>query len=596
MRPGSPFSETDLEDARTRIYQMRVFSEVELVVGRKDPKTGASQFPGEREARKANGSPGRTTRPSPVGGAEDEPTDRVCRLPKNDSKHARVPIEIRVKPAKLYRLGFGAGLQIGVEDGQRAINATQQWDVHLVTYAEVRNFLGGLRRLRIEERPRLIFSRPSRALENSEGVRETPRFGNNLSTLLEWPAFLEARTLLRLTANWDRGPNPYGAKFVRDDIDIGLGPSRGFFKNRLNVALSIHFNPYIPAVRLRRAGPAGTRLERRPSSTAKSTSCSSFSRSCEWDTRDDQTSAHSGTLTRLEVHETLPPSQWFYIRLTPEVRHYFPLPYGLVFAARAGLGWNQTLRYVRRRRPDGATPAARPTSVSTPWWRPILGPRRASGSLRQTDETPALGFPGGTRSWIASVELRVPLGDSFGIATFIDVGDVNGGSATETPRFRFDRPNTTFGGGLRYKTIVGPIRLDVGWLVPGLQGNQTDRDKVQAHAIPCSNSRAPFSSRSERPSEHRCSALEISEATRMGRRESRAREQPGRARLASLGARVSRLRAPHPRRTARELAGRRGAHRQAWSRSTSGASWRQASRYSIRASARCCAPSASSST
>ena len=58
------------------------------------------------------------------------------------------------------------------------------------------------------------------------------------------------------------------------------------------------------------------------------------------------------------------------------------------------------------------------------------------------------------------------------------MGDVNGGSATETPRFRFDHPNTTFGGGLRYKTIVGPIRLDVGWLVPGLQGNPKGRSQV----------------------------------------------------------------------------------------------------------------------
>jgi outer membrane protein insertion porin family/translocation and assembly module TamA len=83
-------------------------------------------------------------------------------------------------------------------------------------------------------------------------------------------------------------------------------------------------------------------------------------------------------------------------------------------------------------------------------------------------------FPGGTRSWIASFELRVPLGDSFGIATFADAGDVDGGSSTEKARFRFDHPNTTLGVGLRYKTIVGPIRLDVGFLVPGLQGSRAD--------------------------------------------------------------------------------------------------------------------------
>ena len=87
-------------------------------------------------------------------------------------------------------------------------------------------------------------------------------------------------------------------------------------------------------------------------------------------------------------------------------------------------------------------------------------------------------FPGGTRSWIASLELRIPLGDSFGVATFIDVGDVDGGSSTEAAKFRFNHPNTTLGAGLRYKTLVGPIRLDVGFLVPGLQGPRDDSDQV----------------------------------------------------------------------------------------------------------------------
>jgi len=88
------------------------------------------------------------------------------------------------------------------------------------------------------------------------------------------------------------------------------------------------------------------------------------------------------------------------------------------------------------------------------------------------------GFPGGTRSWVASLELRVPLGDSFGIGTFLDAGDVDGGSSTQKARFRLDHPNTTFGAGIRYKTIVGPLRLDVGWLVPGLQGKR-EGDAVQ---------------------------------------------------------------------------------------------------------------------
>ncbi|MFT3921529.1 MAG: BamA/TamA family outer membrane protein [Myxococcales bacterium] len=475
LRPGRPFSETDLEDARTRIYQMRVFSEVELVVGRQDPRTGANQFPGE------NGKEGewlawQNNQATPVAGGEPEvTTDCVCRLPKKASKNARVPIEIRVKPAKLYRLGFGAGLQIGVEDGQRAINATQQWDVHLFTYAEVKNFLGGLRRLRIEERPRLVFLAPFPRLEDAQGQREPPRFGNTLSTILEWPAFLEARTMLRFNANWDRGPDPYGAKFIRDDIDIGLGPSRSFFKNRLNTSFAIHFNPYIPKDLFGDLTTieaiAVTQLKR-----TEGYHLLFLQQVLEWDTRDDRASTHRGTLARFEIHETLPPSEWFYLRVTPELRQFFPLPYGLVLGARAGIGWIKVYTADTGLSDQLQHLGPRPYRLRGGGPYSVRGVQ--AGALGQTNLDTVLGFPGGTRSWIASVELRVPLGDSFGIASFVDVGDVDGGTASQPARFRFDRPNTTLGGGLRYKTIVGPIRLDVGWLVPGLQGDPKGRSKV----------------------------------------------------------------------------------------------------------------------
>lgn len=456
LRPGRPFSESDIEDARTRIYQLRVLSEVEIVTGRVDPKTGASSFSGEqREGEWLAWQHGEGSIP------DSEGTDRVCRLAKGKGKRPRVPIEIRVKPGKLYRVGVGAGVQIGVEDGQRAINATQQWDVHIFAYTEVRNFLGGLRRLRIEERPKLIFLAPFPRAEDSEGVRDV-RLGNNLSTLLEWPAFLEARTLLRTVASWDRGPDPYGGKFIRDDFNFGIGPSRGFLKNRLNASAMVNVNTYVPRSRYGTREPdSETLLE------DERYNLLFLQQVVEWDTRDDRNSATRGSYLRLEVHETLPPSNWGYVRITPEARHYFPLPYGLVLAGRIGIGaigiYNSDAKTEELRRLG-----PRPFRLRGGGPYSVRGIQAGQLGLRDGDDKI---FIGGTRSWIASLELRVPLGDSFGIANFIDVGDVDGGSATEAPRFRLDHPNTTLGLGLRYKTLVGPIRLDVGWLVPGLQGN-----------------------------------------------------------------------------------------------------------------------------
>jgi hypothetical protein len=360
----------------------------------------------------------------------------------------------------------GAGLQIGVEDGQRSINATSQWDVHLFAYTEVRNFLGGLRRLRIEERPKLIFLAPFPTAKDEYGEREV-RLGNNLSLLLEWPAFIEPRTLLRLTGTWDRGPDPYGAKFIRDDFDVGLGPSRGFLRNRLNAAFAVHYNPYIPRTPY---GPKDEQASQQQLADEKY-HLLFLQQVLEWDTRDNRNSPTRGVYGRLEVHETLPPSAWGYVRFTPELRGYIPLPYGLVIAVRAGLGW------IAIRRTDANTEELRrlgPRPYRLRGGGPYSVRGVQAGTLGRTDQDVQnmQSFPGGTKSWISSVELRIPLGDSFGIATFMDVGDVDGGSADQAAKFRLNYPNTTLGAGLRYKTLVGPLRLDVGMLVPGLQGKQ----------------------------------------------------------------------------------------------------------------------------
>jgi outer membrane translocation and assembly module TamA len=60
------------------------------------------------------------------------------------------------------------------------------------------------------------------------------------------------------------------------------------------------------------------------------------------------------------------------------------------------------------------------------------------------------------------------LTQDFSLVGFGDLGDVYG-PVRGSPRFRFSHLNTTFGGGLRYRTIVGPIRLDVGYRPKTLQ-------------------------------------------------------------------------------------------------------------------------------
>lgn len=72
---------------------------------------------------------------------------------------------------------------------------------------------------------------------------------------------------------------------------------------------------------------------------------------------------------------------------------------------------------------------------------------------------------GGLSLWEASLELRFPLAGPLGGALFSDLGDV----AARRFTLRW-RPHFSVGIGLRYETPIGPVRLDVGYRVPGAQG------------------------------------------------------------------------------------------------------------------------------
>src|SRR5262249_11050575 len=140
--------------------------------------------------------------------------------------------------------GFGVGMESGGIYSQEAADegtgdSFAQWDVHLLGRVEHRNFLGGMRRLRIEERPRLIFDDPFPGIDRAS-------IGNLLTLELRQPAFVEPRTTLVARLKWDRGPDPYGGTFLRHDIVAGIGPERDFFNGVLRVSTSINTDLNLP--------------------------------------------------------------------------------------------------------------------------------------------------------------------------------------------------------------------------------------------------------------------------------------------------------------------------------------------------------------
>ena len=81
---------------------------------------------------------------------------------------------------------------------------------------------------------------------------------------------------------------------------------------------------------------------------------------------------------------------------------------------------------------------------------------------------------GGLSLWEWSTELRVQITDKLSTLVFLDASDVT----RERFTLRLTYPHLSTGSGLRYDTPVGPVRLDVGYAIPGLQRIDGDLDRL----------------------------------------------------------------------------------------------------------------------
>lgn len=398
--------------------------------------------------------------------AENPPfcTSRLGDLP---SGHQAVDLEIAVEPGRLERLGFGIGIQAGdtitfgntfTANNLNAQNLTQ-WDVHLLAIVEWRNLFNRMLRLRIEERPRLIFNSSFPGIVSSTGVG--PSLGNEISVTGRWPAFLEPRTSLFAGISHEYGPIAL-YNFVRHELDGRIGVERTFLDGRLYLSGSIRGNLFLP----------DQEQNLRVNSQRESTRALILEQQVSLDLRDDPRNPSNGAYFGIDLQECgfggL--SSWDYFRVTAEARGYLELGLGIVLAGRFAMGsmfvlWtelNQDNIYDLARLGPVAEQLQGGGSVSN---RGVpagfLGDvRRRPVQARpipgvETPDYPAITVSGGIRRWEGSLELRVPVTTDLGLVLFADVGNV-----TREEDFRLDVPNLAVGMGIRYRTLVGPIRFD----------------------------------------------------------------------------------------------------------------------------------------
>jgi outer membrane protein insertion porin family/translocation and assembly module TamA len=272
-----------------------------------------------------------------------------------------------------------------------------------------------------------------------------------VSASLNQPGWPEARTTAFARSVWDYGPDPY-LDVVRSDLFARVGLTRGFLGRRLVGTLALQQDVYSV---LEDQTPTLPDPDADPATIATPSSSYRYSyleQDLRFDGRDSRTRPSAGVYLGLNATEAprWAGSDWSALRLAPEVRTYLPLPLDIVFAQRFALA----SLFVR----DAASrldPASRELGPTT--YR--LRGGGASSNRGFLAGTLGDGIDGGTRRWEASLELRVPIGSSFVVAGFADAGDVSRGA------YRFDHLNTTLGYGLRYASLIGAIRLDVGYRI-----------------------------------------------------------------------------------------------------------------------------------
>lgn len=416
-----------------------------------------------------------------------------------------VPLTVRVEPVKLRQVKLGGGIELdGLKTG---VHLTAGWEDH--------NFLGGLRTFSVDFGPGLVFypTRISNLVAPTDFLPE-----ERLRLQLKQPAFLEARTqgFLRGEVNVfpllvQNSPTEKDPVVGYGEVKVSAGVDRQFFRRLyVNVSHNVQFeDPFSYKNGLDSA--LRPLLLSYPDLIAR------------LELVDDHKHPHAGVIfgNDLQVAGGIFGGDARDYKIQPEVRTYVPIGRKVTFATRASVGFLVSSSYgstVQERLGDPVTAEnhdARVRDIETVLFRgffsggptsnrgfPLRGisphgivPFFSPGTVSQqvalscTPPSQANGYAqpdarlcsvpiGGFTLWELSNELRFPVKGALSAAIFCDMSDV---SPRQT-NLRFDHLHLSCGGGARYDTPVGPIRLDIGYRVQPLQvlGYKDERAAFEA--------------------------------------------------------------------------------------------------------------------
>ncbi len=378
-----------------------------------------------------------------------------------DPATGRVPVKIRTSEAPLRTLGFGGGLRI---DQLRT-------EGRLISEWSNRNFLGGMRRLTLRAEAGWAFL-PSifEYIESAETTRNGP--------------------IARLRGEFEQ-PRLFGHASLREltqlELEHTLEPTYDATAARLGngivwrpwASLEIHPSYHIEVDRL--SGPPGAGVLVAPLTLG----CTTTGQSCivwlsyleeivTWDRRDNPLEPRHGYYASLSLQQGGGPlgGDFTYTRVLPELRGYLTFDRdgapgrGLTLASRVRFG--ELLPSSGN--PDDSAVVTRFYSGGAFSMRGFNEMRLSPLLLTSQPATSANPKPapftlpiGGDGLFEGSIEARYMLTEHLELAVFMDVGQVTRGTFDAGT---FGHLLFAVGAGLRYRTAIGPIRVDLARRLP----------------------------------------------------------------------------------------------------------------------------------
>jgi translocation and assembly module TamA len=415
IRKGAWYSESALAEAQARVFKMGVFGAVKVNRGAADREEGT------------------------------------------------VPVVVDVREAPFHTLRVGGGL--GLDQTRNEIRA-------LTEYVN-RNFYGGLRTLSTRVRGGWAFIPNFWAVatqDRSSAPKSAPLF--NLLTEFEQPrVFLPSLRYLTSLEGEFRPEQAY--TLLGGQLKTGLS-----WQPHPDVVAQLSYN--LEAYHfLSGQAVLGGRSPALAFGCPDPCMLSFIEQQVEWDRRNERAQPSSGYYLALTLQAGGGPlgGSFSYLRLSPDARYYFPvLPKDrLTVALRARLGTLLSAPgiespIVARFYSGGSAMRGYNNRRLSPLLLvPAEGSRLGDGLAAPLGRQPGETVPiGGDGLFEGSVEARYRLSDKLLGALFMDTGfvtrpELNFGRVAE---FFSEKMQYAVGTGIRYLTLVGPVRVDLAYRLP----------------------------------------------------------------------------------------------------------------------------------